>query len=77
MIPYLCPKCQTPVGFIVEQNGQLWLNSGGWLLAEARRHCHVCGSVVYFKRPKKTMAELMAGRETLALLDVWTLEVVR
>lgn len=80
MIPYTCPKCKAPVGIIVEVNGLLWLNSGGWLLAEARKHCHVCGNVVYFKRPKKTLKELLIAGGELTLTEVFNgpvMEMVR
>lgn len=60
MIPYACPHCQAVVGSLIEFDGQVWLSCGGLLIDQGRHFCGTCGCLVYFQRPKKTMAEIVA-----------------
>lgn len=52
-IPYYCPNCNAYVGdFVPISNGEVRLDSGGWLIADASRHCHRCGRLIPFKAPR-------------------------
>lgn len=60
MIPYTCPRCKAVVGSLIEFDGQVYLSCGGLLIDQGRHFCGACGCLVYFQRPKKTMAEIVA-----------------
>lgn len=60
MIPYTCPHCRAVVGSLIEFDGQVYLSCGGLLIDQGRHFCGTCGDLIYFQRPRKTMAEIVA-----------------
>lgn len=59
-IPYECPNCRTKVGDLVQVNGWVRLDAGGWLIGDGMKHCHRCGRMIHVKAPKESWSELVA-----------------
>lgn len=58
-IPYFCPNCGAQVGEFVPVNGEVRLDSGGWLIGDGSRHCHRCGRLIHFKAPRDSWSVLV------------------
>jgi hypothetical protein len=62
-IPQQCPHCNASMGRLVQKGNVIYLDTGEWLVLDARKHCHNCGKVFVFKRPRASFDELMARAE--------------
>jgi hypothetical protein len=58
-IPVTCPSCGALFGRMVQVNGVVRLDSGGWIIAYGHRHCHCCGHIFHFRPPKSSWDELV------------------
>ena len=62
---FVCHSCGVVLGQLVEVRGQVYLNDGSWLIRIGRRYCHICGSLVDFRPPKKELRALNGSVRSL------------
>ena len=69
-IPYRCPACGVRLGSIVEELGNVYLDTGGWMLVQGKRYCHACGAPVHVRLEGHSFEEL-ARRVAAETVQKW------
>ena len=66
-----CPCCHSPIpnARLVEVEGRVWLDVGGFLVSAGMRHCHACGEIFHWKQPRYPMSELVARWEQRQVVE--------
>jgi hypothetical protein len=48
---------------LIQKSNVVYLDTGGWLIRDGKKHCHACGRVYIFKPPKRSFDQLVAQAE--------------
>ncbi len=59
-------KCGAVMGNMVQVDGRVYLDTGGWLIAQGKRHCHICGRPFHFTASQAAWEKHMQRQEAEA-----------